>query len=132
MRYPVSIRAPMSRSSRSIGNFNKKGFLIIEGMIALATMVIFSLVIMTLRSNIGIWHAEAQHYLQAVSIANRIFERVSIGQAIPDTVGKFGIKTSIKQDAKIPYKHIHVAVHWRNSKNEEKELNFFGGVVDAA
>ena len=130
MRYPVSTHVPIWRPNRSIENCQKKGFVIIEGMIALATLVIFSLVIMTIRSHIAIWHTEAQHYLQAVSIANRTFERIAIEQMVPDTVGKFNIKTSIKRDVKIPYKHIHVAIHWKTAKGQEKEFNLFGGMVD--
>jgi hypothetical protein len=132
MRYPVSICVPTRRPNRLIGSNEKKGFVIIEGMIALATLVIFSLVIMTIRSHIAVWHTEAQHYLQAVSIANRTFERITIEQSIPNTVGRFDITTSIKKDTKIPYKHIHVAVHWKTAKGEEKEFNLFGGIVDAA
>lgn len=132
MRYPVSIHAPIDRLNRLIGHSNKKGFLIIEGMIALATVLIFSFVVMTLRSNIGISHAQAQQYLQAVSLASRIFERINLQQEVPDMVGKFGIKTIIKHDEKVPYKHIQVIIHWKTSKNEDKELNFFGGIVDAA
>ena len=132
MRYPVSIHALLTRSNQSIGDSKREGFLIIEGMIALATVVIFSLVIMTIRTNITIWHTQAQQYLQAVSLADRIFERMSMHQEIPDTVGKFGIKTFIKADEKIPYKHIQVTIQWKSARNEEKELSFFGGMVDAA
>ena len=101
-------------------------------MIALATVVIFSLIIMTIRTNMSIWHAQAQQYLQAVSLADRIFERMRMQQQIPDTVGKFGIKTLISRDEKIPYKHIQVTIQWKTARNEQKELNFFGGMVDAA
>ena len=132
MRNLVSIRSPICRPGRYIGKVNRQGFLIIEGMIALATAVLFSLVIMAICSNLATWHMQANQYLQATSLASQVFERINLNQPVPDRVGIFTIKTSIKKDEKIPYNHIRVALSWKTARQEEKEIIFFGGNVDVA
>src|SRR5579872_4834695 len=106
MQNPVSIRSRICRFNQAIGKKDRRGFLIIEGMIALATTVAFSFVIMIICSNLAIWHTQANQYLQATSLANRVFEQININQPIPDSMGIFTIKTSIKKDTKVPYNHI--------------------------
>jgi hypothetical protein len=117
---------------RYIGNKKQQGFLIIEGMIALATAVAFSFVIMVICSNLAMWHTRANQYLQATSLANHVFEQINLNQPVPNSVGIFTIKTSIKKDTKVPYNHIEVTIMWKNAHQEEKKIIFLGGNVDAA
>lgn len=131
MQNPVSIRSRICRFNQAIGKKNRQGFLIIEGMIALATTVAFSFVIMIICSNLAMWHTQANQHLQATSLANRVFERININQPIPDSMGIFTIKTSIKKDTKVPYNHIEVVIVWKDAHQEEKKIIFFGGNVDA-
>lgn len=103
-----------------------------EALIALATMVVFTLVVTTLRYQFTLWYAQGRQYLHAVSIADRTFERLLLKQYVPDKVDQFRIKTSTKKNEKIPYIHTSVTVSWITPHNQERELHVYGGMIDEA
>ena len=71
---------------------------------ALATTVLFSMVIMQMRIQLALWHTQAQQYLQAVSLADRVIERIKLKKQIPDSVDRFAVTTHQKKHEKLPYK----------------------------
>lgn len=130
MRFNVSIRHTIYATIAIIRKKRSTGFLIIEALIGLTTLVVFSFIIMIARTQLAAWHMQAYQYLHASSIADRTFERIVLKQSIPKSVEIYSIKTTTAQDKKVPYKHIHIQISWRSSFGHKKELNLYGGIVD--
>jgi hypothetical protein len=71
----------------------KVGYLFLEMLIAIAMVATFSLIVALLQSHIACWHKEAEQYLNAANIAQKVLAYQQTGMSIPAIPG-FTITTN--------------------------------------
>lgn len=107
---------------------NQPGYLLIELMIALATLAVCSLLVAKLQAHMVCQCYEAEQYLKAVNYASRTIEKRLSGRQEQDG---FTIETSARRvHENIPYNHVTVAVSWNNMAGVQKQITIQGGMLD--
>ena len=107
-------------------NRNRSGYLLIELMIAVATIATCSVMLAYLQVHISMLHKEAEQYLQAVNYAHAAFEGSAESSRNGFTVQKSMQK--IKND--IPYSQVTVTVSWKTPRGVAKQIAIHGGQIE--
>lgn len=113
----------LSMTTRSA---KRPGYLLVELMIAVATIALCTIIAAYTQAHIAAIHKEAEQYLQAVNIAVAHLEHNTISH---DSTYKLETtRTRIKQD--VPYSQISVKVSWKTPKGVAKHIVIHGGNID--
>ena len=114
----------------SMGGHRQKqaGYLLIELMIALATLAVCSLLVARLQVYMVCHSHDAEQYLKAVTYASRAFEERSFGVREQD--GFTITATAHCAYKKVPYKQITVVVAWQSMAGVQKQITIQGGMLD--
>ncbi len=112
-----------------------RGYLILEAMIALTMAVIFTGILAFAQSQASFWHREAQNYLKAVTLAERIFEHLSLHPCAVINEKKEGMDIKVSKKSiseEIPYKQVSVFISWQTREGMDKNITIMGGIIDEA
>ncbi len=119
-------------TSRQRNRASRRAFLLIELLVALATVAVFSCIVAFVQAQAWRQYHEANRYLKAVNLITGIFEHMNHDPkrpAIPQTE-EFSVQIKeVRADSAIPFKMVTVIVSW-NVAGGSKELAITGGVVD--
>ena len=116
-------------------NDQKSGFLLIEAMIALSVVIIFSFTIAYVQSQAACLLRDGNAYCKAANAAQCIFERISGHIPVPTRHVLDGMDIEVSQERiydHIPYKKIEITVSWNSAQGNRKKLLFTSGIIDEA
>lgn len=108
----------------------KRGYLLIEMMISLVILMIGSLVIAHIQSQIMAWHRETEQYMMATTIAQEAM--VYIPHTMPKNYPGFTLQiTASNPDPGVPYTLYSVTISFCTPRGTTKELTLYKGVIHA-
>ena len=114
--------------STAANGHKRAGYLLIELMIALTAIAIFSLLVAQLQAHMVHRYYEAEQYFLAVNYASRAFEERVVGTREMDgytiEVMFHGVQGGL------PYKHAVVTVSWKTGNGAVKQIVIQGGMLD--
>ncbi len=105
----------------------RSGYLLIELMVAVATIALCSVMAAYMQAHIAIIHKEAEQYLQAVNLAST--QLMHNNTIVQDDAYTIEI-TKSKLDTSIAYKQIMVTISWNSPKGISKQIVIHGGGID--
>ena len=109
----------------------RTGFIIMEVLIALSTIAIFSVSVAYVQALTIKWQHTAHQYLKAATIANHIIEELQINSNyIPPTDidhMKINVIKKIPPENNV-FTYITVSITWKNY-GKDKSLSFYTGIV---
>lgn len=109
----------------------KRGYLLLEMMISLAIITIFTFAIARIQGQIAIWHHQAEQYLMAATIAQEIL--AYLPNAIPKTHTKQGFTIDIQSmplEPDIPYKLHTITVSFCTLQGVKRQFILYGGTIN--
>lgn len=110
-----------------------RGFLLIELLIALAAVAVFSASVAFIQAQAWGWQREAQRYFQAVTLAAEVLEQAQRDSRMLHTVAKpegMEVTTTIERwDSRVPFSLVTVCVSWKSGMRPAQVI-ITGGVVD--
>lgn len=111
----------------------ERGFLLIEMMIALAAVAIFSGMVAYLQGQSWSWRHDARCYLEATTLAAAYFEHAQRDISSIEVLNKnsnFTVNTRLeKPDETIPFQLLTVTLSWRTARGIKQEISITGGIV---
>ncbi len=119
----------MNRSLSTPANGRKRaGYLLIELMIALMAIAVFSLLIAQLQAHMVHRYYEAEQYFLAVNYASGAFEERGVGTR---EIDGYTIETMTHRvQEELPYKRTVVTVSWKTGRGVAKQIIIHGGMLD--
>ena len=113
------------------GSVVHPGFMIIELLVALSALIIFSLSVAYMQGLSAVRSYDARHYLEATLLAERTLEQLYENKNnIREKIDTYAITIEKKHPFEnIPFTQAIVKVSWHNSKNKEQHVQIQGGWV---
>ncbi len=111
-------------------SMRRSGFLLIEMIIALATIAVMSLIIAHIQVCIMQWHKEAEQHLMATNLAQLTLAKLQKSEEVmqPD---HFRVQVhSYKIRAQVPFIAHSVTISFKTSRGITKEITIDGGSLD--
>ena len=107
----------------------KPGYLLVELMIALATIALCSVLVAQLQVHMVQQYHEAEQYFKAVTIANSVFAKKSFDQQ--EVAPGYTVNAVVKQlDHAVSYLQATVTGSWKTGRGISKQITIHVGMLD--